>query len=100
MERPIAKVAMSESFCSSEATNSPDSSPFLNSPWPMPVFKESRRGYQDIAVSRYYFVLIYLFAVVKALEVIVTLLDALVGLVSKGIALAELLPCRVASAAS
>ncbi len=46
------------------------------------------------------FVSFYLFAVVKALEVIVTLLNALVGLVSESIALDELLPCGVASAAS
>lgn len=62
--------------------------------------KQSRRGFkvpQRVSIA---FRSLYLFAVVKALEVIVTLLNALVGLISKSIALAELLPCGVASAAS
>lgn len=42
----------------------------------------------------------YFFAVMKALEVVVALENALLGLVSKSVALVELLPERMASAAS
>jgi len=42
----------------------------------------------------------YLFAVVKALKIVVALENALLGLVSKSVALVELLPERVASATS